>query len=147
MTECRPQSISDCITYCNRGEEIFAEGSNGSEMYVVHSGKVEISRITSRGKQIIATIEKGGFFGEMAILSETSRTATATAIEPTILIRSNKDAMVERIQKNPAFALELLIGLSARLMSTTTTLMEKISEVERHNDRSIEYALSVASRK
>lgn len=147
MTECRPQNISDCIAYCNGGEEIFAEGSNGSEMYVVHSGKVEISRITDRGKQVLAIIEKGGFFGEMAILSDTSRTATATAIEPTILIRSNKDAMVERIQKNPAFALELLIGLSARLMSTTTTLMEKISEVERHNDRSIEYVLSVASRK
>lgn len=147
MTECRPQNLSDCIAYCNNGEEIFTEGSNGSEMYVVHSGKVEISRETSRGKQVLAIIEKGGFFGEMAILSDTSRTATATAIEPTILIRSNKDAMVERVQKNPAFALELLIGLSARLMSTTTTLMEKISEVERHNDRSIEYALSVASRK
>jgi len=147
MTECRPQNISDCITYCNKGEEIFAEGSNGGEMYVVHSGKVEISRTTDRGKQVIATIEKGGFFGEMAMLSDTSRTATATAMEPTILIRSNRDAMVERVQKNPAFALELLIGLSARLMTTTTKLMEKITEVERHNDRSIEYALSVASKK
>jgi len=147
MTELRAQSISDCIAYCDRGEEIFTEGSDGSEMYVVHSGKVEISHITNNGKQVLAIIEKGGFFGEMAILSDTQRTATATAIEPTILIRSDREAMVERVQKNPAFALELLIGLSARLMGTTTKLMEQISAVERQNDKNMEYALLASDMK
>lgn len=123
--------MRDSIVYCDCREVIFAEKNLGDEMYVIHSGKVEISRMTDRGKQILCVLGKGSFFGEMALLSDTPRTATAIAIEPTTLLPFTKEAMIERIENNPTFALSLIIALSERLMNTTSSLMEQIETMKR----------------
>ena len=132
MVEQTPYDMSDFIVCCDPGKVIFTESSYGDEMYIIRSGKVEISRTTEHGKQILAIIEKGGFFGEMALLSDTPRTATATAIEATTLLPLSKKSVVSRIESNPAFAMNLLIGLSERLMSTTSRLMGYITAMEEH---------------
>ncbi len=126
------QNMSDLIACCDRGEVIFTENNYGDEMYIVRSGKVEISRMTEHGKQVLAIIGKGGFFGEMALLNDTPRTATATAVETTTLLTFSKEAVVARIKSNPAFALELLAGLSERLMYTTSRLMGHIAAMEEY---------------
>ena len=140
MAECNTYDICDSIAYCDCGEKIFTAGSYGDEMYIIHSGKVEISLMTDHGKQILAIVGKGGIFGEMALLSDTPRTATAVAIEPTTLLPFSREAMVARIESNPAFALSLITALSERLMNTTSRLVEQIEAVEkRYHEAKLEY--------
>jgi CRP-like cAMP-binding protein len=61
------------------GETIFKENDLGTEMYIVHEGRVEILKDLSGEQRSLAVLEKGDFFGEMAILEDLPRTATARA--------------------------------------------------------------------
>ena len=115
--------------YCyEAGEVIFSEGSYGEEMYVIHSGTVEISQIVNGKKETLAVLGKDSFFGEMALLSNTNRTATATALEKTMLLPFDKEAMIKRIETNPRFALHLITSLAERLIRTTSTLAKLMEE-------------------
>ena len=56
---------------------LFQEGDRGEEMYIIQSGKVKISKRIRGVEKTLATLEKGEFFGEMAILNDKPRSATA----------------------------------------------------------------------
>ena len=126
MTEGNSNNMADSIIRRDSGEVIFSEGDGGNEMYIIHSGKVEISRMTKCGKQILAIIGAGSFFGEMALLNDTRRTATAKAIEPVTLQPLNKESMIERIGSDPKFALLLITILSERLINTTSRFLDQV---------------------
>jgi len=123
--------VFDSICYYEDGEVIFTEGSYGDEMYVIHSGEVEISRMTNEGKKVLTILTKDGFFGEMALLSDSPRTATAISIGKSVLLPFDKEAMMRRIESNPRFAMHLLTSLSERLMKTTASLTELIDATEK----------------
>ncbi len=62
------------------GEVVFREGEPGGEMYVVLSGKVRISRdVEGVGEEALAIVEAGGYFGEMAMIDDSPRSADARA--------------------------------------------------------------------
>ena len=65
-----------------KGETIYVEGDLGTEMYVVQSGAVRIFRAVGGVKQELAIMEKGDFFGEIAVLEGLPRTASAEAANP-----------------------------------------------------------------
>lgn len=131
--------ILDSISYYEDREVIFAEGGYGDEMYIIHSGEVELSQVTSDNeRKVLDILGKDSFFGEMALLSNTVRTATATAVGKTALIPFDKEAMIKRIESNPRFALHLLASLSDRLMKTTSTLMKLLAIIEEHGDEQIQ---------
>ena len=135
--------ILDSISYYEDGEVIFAEGGYGDEMYVIHSGEVELSQITeSNQRKVLDILGKDSFFGEMALLSNTVRTATATAVGKTALIPFDKEAMIKRIESNPTFALHLLTSLSDRLMKTTSKLMKLVAIIEEHGDEQIQHVVN-----
>jgi len=135
-------NMLDSISYYEDGEVIFAEGSHGDMMYVIHSGQVELSRMVEDEKKVLIVLGRDGFFGEMALLSDTKRTATATAIGRTMLLPLDREAMVDRIESNPTFALHLITSLSERLMRTTSTLITLITAIREHNDEQIQRMLS-----
>ena len=67
-----------------RGEVLFHQGDPGDALFVVTSGAVKISLPSEEGDEaIIATVNAGEFFGELALLDGAPRAATATALEPT----------------------------------------------------------------
>src|SRR5215471_8492502 len=72
-------AIEKCIKEYGAGEVIFEEGSTGRELYVVLDGQVEIAKINGANKSVIVTLGKGEFFGEMAVIDGSSRSATAIA--------------------------------------------------------------------
>ena len=70
----------------SKGSEIFKEGDTGKEMYVVQSGKVRISKVVRDVEKTLVDLGAGEFFGEMAILNDRPRSATATVTEDAELL-------------------------------------------------------------
>ena len=62
------------------GEAIFNEGDFGDRAYIVEDGIVEISRKVGGEKMTLGTVEKNGIFGEMALIDESNRIASAVAV-------------------------------------------------------------------
>lgn len=93
------------------GAVIFEAGSGGREMYAVQSGEVDILI----GGEIVETIGPDGFFGEMALLEDAPRSATAVARGETTLAVIDSFAFMRQVSRNPFFALEVMRVLAARL--------------------------------
>jgi CRP/FNR family cyclic AMP-dependent transcriptional regulator len=90
---------------------IIVEGGSGAVMYVVLEGGASIS---IKG-QVVETISVGGLFGEMALVDEGPRAASATATSDCTLLAIDRTAFIELVKSNPAFGTELLKNLSERL--------------------------------
>ena len=133
--------ILNSVSYYEDGEVIFAEGSSGDEMYVIHSGQVEISKMINNQKRVLAIRGKDSLFGEMALLCNTPRTATATAMGRATLLPFNEEAMEKRIESNPVFALNLIRSLSDRLMRTTLRMKELVAVMREYDDERIRSVL------
>lgn len=65
----------------NEGQHVFRERESGDAAFVVLDGKVAIYKITDQGELILATLGKGAMFGEMALIDNQSRMASAKAID------------------------------------------------------------------
>jgi CRP-like cAMP-binding protein len=100
-----------------RDEVIFEEGSTGSEMYLIHSGKVRLSVRSNETRQTpLATLHPGDFFGEMALVDDSPRSATAFAVEDdTELIVMDRARFMFMVRQQPEFALSLMHTLCQRL--------------------------------
>src|SRR5437867_1778442 len=68
------------------GDVLFREGERGAEMFVIQAGRVRISRSVRGQDSTLALLGPGEFFGEMAILNQKPRGATATVVEPARLL-------------------------------------------------------------
>ena len=112
-------AIEKCINEFDVGEVIFEEGSTGRDLYVVLDGKVDIAKVNGPNKTVIVTLGKGEFFGEMAVIDGSSRSATAIAAsENTRVMRINHARFVYLVSQQPAFALMIMDALSKRLRAS-----------------------------
>jgi CRP-like cAMP-binding protein len=100
------------------GEYVFREGDLGTEMYVIHRGRVEILRTVANESHQIAVMERGDFFGEMSLLEELPRNATARALESTSLIEINGALFDRMLRRNPEIAVRIMRKLSRRVRQT-----------------------------
>jgi CRP-like cAMP-binding protein len=115
-------TIEKCINEYDVADVIFEEGSTGRELYVVLEGKVEIAKVSGASKTTIVTLGKGEFFGEMAVIDGSSRSATAIAAAPkTKVMRINHARFVYLVSQQPAFALMIMDALSKRLRASNAT--------------------------
>ena len=96
------------------GHIVFREGDDGSEMYIIESGAVDILR-AARGGEPLATLGPGDFFGEMAILEDQPRFASAIARAPTKLLRIDRAAFPGVIAGNVEIAIRIMRKLAGRL--------------------------------
>jgi CRP-like cAMP-binding protein len=111
--------IDRCINEYRGGEMIFAEGSTGRDLYVVIDGRVDIVKETATGRSLIVSLGKGEFFGEMAVIDGSSRSASAVAGSGgTKVMRINHARFVYLVSQQPAFALMIMDALSRRLRAT-----------------------------
>ncbi|MFH1811786.1 MAG: Crp/Fnr family transcriptional regulator [Pseudomonadota bacterium] len=98
-----------------QGDIIFREGEDGREMLVVRKGRVRIFRKTGDSELTLAELGPGESFGEMSILDQTTRSATAMALEETDLVVVEEHAFENMLKERPDIAVRLLKKLSARL--------------------------------
>ena len=99
------------------GEVIFREGDVGKEMFVVVSGNVEIYRARADGSiDVLASLGAGEMFGEMALVAEGRRFASARAnADETRLVCIDQARFVYLVSQQPAFALSVIRMMSQRL--------------------------------
>ena len=94
---------SDWIAHYPANEVIFSIGDPGEVMYLVLEGRIEV-RV---GDHVFDTIEAGESLGEMALLDNTTRSATAVAASDCRIVAIDKPRLLEIVQQHPLFALEL----------------------------------------
>ena len=99
------------------GEVLFKEGDKGNEMYLIRSGKVEISHSAGGQKKVLATLSEGSFLGEMAIVDDAPRSATAIAAADVSLLILDRSAFKAQLQENPMIEY-LITSLVKRLRET-----------------------------
>ena len=104
------------------GQIIFEEGSSGDGVYVVQSGKIEISRKVGGEKMVIEILHPGEIFGELGFISTTTRSATARALGATTIGMIDRTFIDQELNKLSASFKEILSRLVTRLKMTSEYL-------------------------
>ncbi len=99
------------------GDVLFREGERGEEMFVVQSGVVQILKRVGREQRPLASLGRGEFVGEMAILNDKPRTATAVVVEDAACLVIDRATLEHMIAHSTEIALRLVKKLARRLDS------------------------------
>ena len=102
------------------GDTLFDEGDPGDAMYVVASGRVEISRTLDWEHVVLAVLGPNDLLGEMALITGEPRSATARALCETRLVPIQIATFTSRIRKEPRLAVYLLQCLILKLVQKET---------------------------
>jgi CRP/FNR family cyclic AMP-dependent transcriptional regulator len=120
------------------GQAVFSEGDAGDSLYVVLSGKLELSTRDYTGDKILlAEVGPTELFGETSLFDLGPRSATAVALEKATLLELHRDDLVSFLKSNPSAALDLLAIMARRLRETDQLLQGRVSrnlneELEHH---------------
>jgi CRP/FNR family transcriptional regulator len=111
----------------SRGKVIFTEGEEAAGLYVLHTGRVKIYKLSSEGKeQILHIFGPGEPFGEVAVFAGGQFPAYAEALEVSETLFFPRKKIVELLTKDPSMAMNMLAMLSKRL-KYFTQLVENLS--------------------
>jgi CRP-like cAMP-binding protein len=120
---CKPESFP-------RGKLIFAEGNPGDKLYFIIKGSIRVSKkIRAGNEQVLATLQAGEFFGEMALIDEVGRSADAWAEETSELISISKNDFATLIFREKEIATSLLWNIIRTLSSRLRTTDEKLKSM------------------
>ncbi|HRZ87695.1 MAG TPA: cyclic nucleotide-binding domain-containing protein [bacterium] len=99
------------------GTVVFNEGDPGDKMYLIASGKIDLSKRSDGSSARIASLSSGSCFGEMAILTDAGRTLTAVAAEPSVLLSICKEDFKTIVEEVPSVPFQIFNVLCQRLRS------------------------------
>lgn len=117
----RPRSLAE-------GEQVYGAGSDVSQLLVVHTGRVKISRIGPDGhEQIVRVLGPGDFVGESAFVTGGRPDHHATALESATLCSFRHADLEPLVRRHPSIGLRLLQGVSRRLQEVESRLASVIS--------------------
>jgi CRP-like cAMP-binding protein len=104
------------------GYILFEEGDAGEEMYIIQEGKVRIVKRVDQGEKVLAIIPAGEFFGEMAILLNEPRSATAIVEEDAKLLVIDATTFETMVKSNGEIAYRIIKKLAQRLKETNAQI-------------------------
>ncbi|MBN8738680.1 MAG: hypothetical protein BGP24_12175 [Lysobacterales bacterium 69-70] len=111
------------------GQYLFREGDAGAEMYIVESGSIAILR-SARGSEPLAVLEPGDFLGEMAVLEDQPRFASALARTDCRLLRIERAAFAELLRQNVEIAVRIMRKLALRQRRAEQRVSELQQELQ-----------------
>ena len=123
-------SFARFLKHFPKGAVLFNEGDEGEDMYIIRSGQVAIKKRVPHGEVVVAVLEKGDFFGEMAVLERIPRTAGAEMVEEGDLIVIGSDILADMLKEHPEIAVRMLRKYSLRLRETTKQFEELAARAE-----------------
>lgn len=111
----------------NADTVVCAEGSESDAMYIIASGRVQVSLSPGDGKKIIVgVLRQGDMFGEVSLLDGGKRTATVETLERCELLSIGREELLGFLQHNPVVAIKLLAVLAARLRGSTELIADTL---------------------
>jgi signal transduction histidine kinase len=114
------------------GEPIFTEGDPGHALYVINRGRVEISALVADGeRKILAHVTDGDFFGEMSVLDDQPRSASAVAEVESEIWEVSRDELLRVLERSPRVAVSLLRAFSQRLREFDRQYVAELLNAER----------------
>jgi signal transduction histidine kinase len=114
------------------GTVVFREGDPGDGMYVVKRGCVQISALVSeQERRVLSRLGPGDFFGEMAVLDNEPRSATATAEEETVVFFIPREELLAVLEQSPQLLLALAREFSRRTREFNRHYLEEVLQAER----------------
>lgn len=130
------KTVSDIVferTY-ETNELIFEEGQPGAALFLIMNGRVSVEIYREKFTANLAVLEKGAFFGEMALLDEAPRSASARALETTRALALYRNDLSRLIEKDPQTACQIYRALARivgdRLRSTNELVQSDHPEVK-----------------
>ena len=109
----------------SNGQIIFHHGDPGGLLYIITTGKVKITHSTPEGQEaLLAILGAGEFFGELALLDDSPRSATAEAIGQTETYTLHREAFMRFIRENPDFSLHVLHTLAQHIRRLNSQLSD-----------------------
>lgn len=112
------------------GEIIFNEGDPAGSVFLIDKGKVEIQKITDGQTVTLATLGWNEIFGEMALIDQSPRSASAVAIEDTWAYMLDKDVFEDKIKAMHPFMQAVFTILVTTTRTLTTAQVEHLSSLE-----------------
>jgi CRP/FNR family transcriptional regulator, cyclic AMP receptor protein len=132
-TPCNPQTF---LTKVGRGKTslkspkkqiFYSQGDVAEAVFYIEGGKVKLSVVSQQGKEaVVAILEQGSFFGESCLAGQIVRTATATALEDSSIVRIDKDAMMRVLHEEPTFAELFMSYLLAHTIRIQEDLVDQL---------------------
>lgn len=111
------------------GNRVFDMGEPGEEMYIIVSGRIGISILSDpNSKEFVAEIKDGDCFGEMGILDDLPRSATAHVLEHTAALALAKERLRGLLASYPEIGIGMLRAMSRRLRTANAMLAQARAE-------------------
>ena len=104
------------------GEVLFQQGDDATDAYLVESGAIEISVNKGPDKQVLGVIEAGNLFGEMALINNLPRMATAIAASESVCVVIHQKVLRNLIENSDPLMSALLLNLIGHVRSLTEKL-------------------------
>jgi uncharacterized membrane protein len=113
------------------GDIVFSQGDQGSSMYIVQSGSVQIY-LPSSGKDappvVLKDLRTGEYFGELAIFDDKPRSASVRALTDTVLLELTRDELGEHLGRSKTAAMTILAEMAERLRETNAMLSQRAAK-------------------
>lgn len=116
------EPTSELIRTYPKDTMIFSECQSGHDMFIIQEGQVKISKFVDGNEVILAVLKKGDFFGEMALLENKPRSASAIAHENCRLMTVNRRNFDQMVASQPQLIARLTTTLAERLWSMSRQL-------------------------
>ena len=122
------------------GEVVFNEGEPGAGLYLIKKGEISIRKKISGSDDLqLALIPERGFFGELALLDEIPRSASAVAVTQSILYGFSKPDLEHLLERNQWLGIKIILNLSKlvrrRLVKSNENLELVQAELNRYKDK------------
>ncbi|HEX3070179.1 MAG TPA: DUF1003 domain-containing protein [Thermoanaerobaculia bacterium] len=129
------------------GEVIFQQGEDGSSLFIIEDGAVEIAYGEGEENIVLDSLCNGQYFGELSLFDAAPRTATAKATQHTHVIRLDREALVDFVHKNPAASLRIIEEMGDRLRQNNEFLSRQVSRnVLEEHEESLTFGQRIADR-
>jgi CRP/FNR family transcriptional regulator, cyclic AMP receptor protein len=120
FSQCSKKELGDVASIADEidleeGKVLIREGDRGREFFVLIEGKADVRK----GTRKLNTMGAGDFFGEIALVSKSPRTATVTTTTPSRALVVTEQAFRGLLRRQPSIQLKVLAALAERLAPTT----------------------------
>jgi len=114
------------------GRNIFQEGDPGDGLYLILEGKVQITCLLGQDQRtVLSRLDAGDFFGEMAVLDNQPRSATATAETDATVYFILRDDLMKVLERSPSLAANLVKEFSQRMRDFNHQYTREVLQAER----------------